>query len=660
MVRRRRLWGVNGYVEDEARVRRQVSSRRGRWPLLVAVVLSVLAVAACTADPPPPVRDTATPQTPSEYPNEKTIYVATDSIGSGFNPHLGADQSPVTTAIAAMTLPSAFLPVQTPEGVVWQRNDAFVTSAEVTSTQPFTVTYRIQTNAQWSDGLPVTGDDFNYLWQQMSRQPNVVAPAGYRLIDSVTSSSGSKVVEVRFAQPYPRWRELFTNLLPSHVLRGTPAGFQTGMDSGKPVSAGPFQVFSIDTTRDEVRLIRNDRYWMTPSSLDQVVLRRAGTDSQMIDSFRSGGSAIASVGAGPATSAELAAVPGVASQRNPTSRALTVSVNARTPVMNSVDVRRAVLGMIDPNLATLAGAGDWVVTQYANTVFAPTDPGYVPVNRPRPGPEAIDASLAAAGFHRAPMPPPATPGSGAPASGSPSGAPTSTSADSTPSETTPSESNPAESTPSGASTTAVPDLPEGIAPYQRDGQDLAVRVGSISGDPRSTSAASNIVDQLRSAGVRAVVVPLPNSDLYGVALTESRVDLVVGWMGLGAPPAATLASQVDCDQPKPGTAPSLSTPPTPTSVAPSQDAAGADSVYASNVSGVCDPALIDLSRRALSSEDPEPMLDEAEPLLAAAAIYMPLYQDSMMVGVTRQVTGVPLSGPIQVAIFGTAATWNLR
>lgn len=609
------------------------------------MVAAVLALSACTANPPPPVRETVEPPTPAEYPNEKTIYVATDSIGSGFNPHIGADQSPVTTAIAAMTLPSAFAPVQLPSGeVVWQRQDALLTSAEVTSTEPFTVTYKIHTNAQWSDGLPVTGDDFAYLWQQMSRQPNTVAPAGYRLIDSVTSSSGGKVVQVRFAQPYPRWPELFSDLLPSHVLRGAPAGFQTGMDSGKPVSAGPFSVFSIDTTRDEVRLIRNDRYWMTPSRLDQVVLRRAGTASQMIDSVRSGGSAITSVGAGPATAAELAAVPGIATQRGPTSRALTVSVNARTDVMKQIDVRRAVLGMIDTNLATQAGAGDWVVQQYANTVFAPTDAGYTPVNRVRPNAAEITGLLANAGYQRV-------------APGTPSTIP------SAPSTTgaAPSSSSPSSSTATTTSTSpSVQPVPEGVQPYRKDGQDLVVRVGAISGDPRSTAAASNIVDQLRNAGVRAGVVSVPNSDLYGVALTEARVDLVVGWTGLGVPPAASLASQVDCDQPKPGTAPSLATPPTPTSVAPGQDEAGADSIYASNISGVCDPQLIELARQALSAPDPEELLDEAEPLLAGQAIYLPLYQDSMVVGVTRSVTGVPLSGPIQVSIYGTAATWELR
>ena len=615
----------------------------------------LVALTACAADPPPPVRDTGPPPTPSEYPVEKTIFIATDSVGAGFNPHIASDLNPVTTAVAAMTLPSAFAPVQTPAGTVWELQKHFVTSAEVSSTEPFTVTYRIHTDAQWSDGLPVTGDDFSYLWQQMSRQPNVVAPAGYRLIDSVQSREGGKVVEVKFERPYPAWRELFTNLLPSHVFKGAPAGFQTGMDTGKPVSAGPYAIVGIDKTRDEVRLARNDRYWVRPPRLDQVVLRRAGNNAQMLDSVRSGDSAIVALGASPATQAELAALPGLETQRSLTSRSLGVTVNARTDAMRSLPLRRAVLGMIDPQLTRFAGAGDWIVEPYANTVFAPSDPGYKPVTRPRPNPEQIDAMLAEAGYRRAapesptPVPSEAS-GSGSSESGSPASSEQSGS-------TAPGQSG-SSSTPAPAPGEAqVPELPEGIAPLQKDGRDLIVRVGAVAGDPRATSAAASIVDQLRNAGVRSQVVTLPNSELYGSALTKGRVDLVVGWTGLGVPPAASLASQVDCDQPKASTEPSPITPPTPTSLAPSGGDAG-DS-YASNISGLCDPRLIDLARTALSEEDPIETLDEAEPLLAAQAIYMPLYQDSMVVGVTPLVRDVPLTGPIQESIFGTAVDWEL-
>ncbi|NMO02061.1 ABC transporter family substrate-binding protein [Gordonia sp. TBRC 11910] len=622
------------------------------------------------ASPPAAVQPTAATPPQAEYPTEKTVYIATNSIGAGFNPHIGADQSPITTAIGAMTLPSAFDPSLGPDGtVVWTRSAALLTSAEVTSNKPFTVTYRIHNDAQWSDGLPITGDDFAYLWQQMSRQPNAVAPAGYRLIDDVQTSGGGKTVAVSFAQAYPAWRELFRSLLPSHVLKGAPAGFQTGMDTGKPVSGGPFAIVGIDQSRDEVRLARNDRYWVTPPKLDQIVLRRAGTAPQMVESVRSGDSAITALSTGPATTSQLETVPGLTSQRDLTSRALTLNVNTRSPAMRSEALRTALLGMIDGGLVTLASAGDDIVTQYSNTVYAPSDPNYAPTSRSRPTAAAVAQLMTAAGYVRgepaaqAPVSP--DPTSGAP---SPTSSPTSTSAPTTSETSTPSTASPTTSdttsdttTPSDEDLSTVPDVPTGVAPWVLDGKPLVVRVGAVASDPRSTSAAASIVDQLRRAGVRAKVVPLSNSELYGVALTNSRVEVVVGWTGLGVPPATSLASQVDCDQPKARTAPSLSTPPTPTSVAPGQvnEDSSSTANFASNVSGLCDATLIDLARRALSSDDPTPLLAQAETLLAQKAVYLPFYQDAMLTGVTPAVFGVPLTGPVQVGIFGDSVRWGL-
>ncbi|HMS73610.1 ABC transporter family substrate-binding protein [Gordonia sp. (in: high G+C Gram-positive bacteria)] len=699
--------------------------RERRKVVLPALAAALLLVGGCSADPPPPVRETAPPATPVPYPDDKTIYIATGSIGTGFNPHLRTDQGVVTTAIAATTLPSPFAPVDSPTGVRWVLQTDFVTSAEVTKTEPFTVTYRIHKNAQWSDGLPVTGDDFSYLWQQMSRRPGAVAPAGYRLIDSVATSSGGKTVDVRFAAAYPAWRELFTNLLPSHVLRGTPSGFETGMDSGMPVSAGPFLIRSIDQTRDEVRLIRNDRYWARPSVLDQIVLRRAGTVPQMVGSVRARDSAIVNFPSGPSTQAELSAVPGTSTRRDPVPRALTVTANTRTPAMRELSVRTAILGAIDRQLVTFAGAGDEVVTRFANTVYAPTDAGYTPADRPRLDNARIESLLVGAGFERGPVvtaesdsesgEEPAPESSGAsgssesrpPASGQPSEpAPrTPTTGPVTTDPVRPTARTPVPSSAGAPSsgisepssgTAGAPEsagaerddsemasVPVGVAPFQKDGRDLTIRVGAVSGDPRSASAAATIVDQLRAIGIRAGTRLLAGNELYGTALTNSEVDLVVGWTAVGVPPAVAFASQVDCEAPKAGSAPaSASKPATPSDSVTPSPASGrpavtssvssssvsptgpvpdaADSGYIGNISGLCDEDLIRLARAVLSADDPAPLLEEAEPLLAEQSVYLPIYQELSLVGVTDQVTGVPLSGPIQVGIFGDADVWDQK
>ena len=113
---------------------------------------------------------------------------------------------------------------------------------------------------------------------------------------------------------------------------------------------------------------------------------------------------------------------------------------------------------------------------------------------------------------------------------------------------------------------------------------------------------------------------------------------MVGWTAVGVPPAVAFASQVDCEAPKTGSRAGVCVEArhTSDSVAPSpaSGTAGgdvicrrhrcrrpdrpdaADSGYIGNISGLCDEDLIRLARAVLSADDPAPLLEEAEPLLA--------------------------------------------
>ncbi|MCA1822625.1 MAG: ABC transporter substrate-binding protein [Pseudonocardia sp.] len=82
--------------------------------------------------------------------------------------HTLADLTPMSEAVAGLLLPSAFH--QDPAGQ-WVLDHTLLTSAEVTTTAPFTVTYRIRRNAQWSDITPIAAEDFGYLAEQMRTQP---------------------------------------------------------------------------------------------------------------------------------------------------------------------------------------------------------------------------------------------------------------------------------------------------------------------------------------------------------------------------------------------------------------------------------------------------------------------------------------------------------
>ncbi|HEY9314191.1 ABC transporter family substrate-binding protein [Williamsia sp.] len=629
---------------------------------MAATALScLLFLTACVADPPPPVQQTnSVPPEPSE-PSGRVLYVATDSIGNGFNPHLAADQSAVTTAVAAMTLPSSFHPVAADGRVVWLIDEALLTSAEVTGTDPFAVTYKIHEDAQWSDGLPITAEDFIYLWQQMSRQPNVTAPAGYRMITDVRSSAGGKEVTATFAAPFPAWRELFNDLLPSHVLKGAPGGFQTGMDSGYPASGGPFTISGIDHSRDEVRLIRNDRFWLTPAGVDRMTLRRAGTTSQLADSMRSGDTRVVSVSGGEALGATLGSIGGVLTGKVAQSRTLGITVNTRTESMSNIDLRRAVLATLDTNLVTFAGADDTEVLPATNSVYAPSDPGYYPVPRPVVTPEEIEGWLGAAGYQRGPVIP-------APEPPTVSGEPSTSSVEPTPTSTTGETST----TPPSD----LPTLPAGTQPVEKpNGDSLVVRVGSVQGDLRTGAAAANIVDQLNRAGIRATSVALSTADLYSSGLTGRQVDLVVGWSRAGESPATVLASNTEClraeedgstesssvpDSTAPTTTSAAGDPSVTSSTAPSSETEESRSEprYTSNVSGLCDPELQAIATRAISADDPTEDLRTAQRLLDERAVYLPVYQDVLTTAVSPLVTGAPVIGPVQTGIYGDSAGWR--
>ncbi|MEV6278151.1 ABC transporter family substrate-binding protein [Nocardia sp. NPDC051832] len=575
--------------------------------MAVLVAASVSLLAGCTANPPPPIESTDSPKTTPAKPGKNTVVVAIDDIGIGFNPHLRSDQSPATAAVSSMVLPSPFRPV--PSGTVpgatdWVADTALVTSAEVTAQEPFTITYTLRNQANWSDGAPIAAEDFRFLWQQMITQPGVVDPAGYRLISDVDSSDGGKTVKVTMTQAYPAWRELFANLLPSHLLKDSPGGFINGLVERIQVSGGNFRIKSVDRGRDEILLERNDRYWGTPAAPDQILLRRGGTPAQLADSLRTGDAQMTLVHGGVATQAQLAAIPSVRTAIMAQSRQLQLVLNGRgAGDLSDNRVRRGIFALLDPALLATVGAqtGGWVDPVRAQ-ILSPSDPGYAPTAPPRLSADEAFGLLGEAGYTRAPE------------------------------------------TPAATSPTSPAPQPRQLT---KNGKALAIRIGAVTGDATTLAVANTAADQLRSAGIDATVRSLAADALYGKELVEGGVDAIVGWAVAGSDPATVLASRYGC--------------------LPAADAA-VDGTAAttlesmrrapSNLSGVCDPALQPAIDAALRGMDVPQTLAEAEPALWNLSTVLPIVQDNVVAAAGPRVDGASLSGAIQVGIFGDAAMWR--
>jgi ABC-type transport system substrate-binding protein len=359
--------------------------------LLLAVLLS-----ACSNTPTTPPPSPAIP-TPQAEPTQ--LVVGVDSIPSGFNPHLLANQSPLTTALATLVLPSVFRPDA--QGAL-QLDPTIATSATVTSTNPFTVSYELNLEAAWSDNAPIAAEDFVYLWERMRGDPGTTDAAGYRLITDVRSRAGGKAVDVVFSHAYPGWKGLFSDLLPAHLLKDAPGSWTGALVGGLPSSGGPFKVISVDRARGDVLLARNDAYWATPTVLDQLDFRRldaAGTAAGLA----SGDVDVALPEADQAVRAALGGLaPAPRVQNAPEPFVTELGLRGDTGPVSDVRVRQALGAIIDRDAVRAAVAPESLPADAFG--LAPSQPGYAPTARAgapaRPDPTAAAQLLAAAGWKR--------------------------------------------------------------------------------------------------------------------------------------------------------------------------------------------------------------------------------------------------------------------
>ncbi|WP_198938230.1 ABC transporter family substrate-binding protein [Mycobacterium sp. IS-836] len=622
---------------------------------MVAVVsLAGLALAACTVSPPPAPQSTDTPHNSAPPPQRPTqIIMGIDSIGAGFNPHLLSDLSPVNAAISSLVLPSAFRPVPdpgTPTGSRWEMDPTLLVSAEVTNQNPFTVTYKIRPEAQWTDNAPIAADDFWYLWHQMVSQPGVVDPAGYDLITGVQSLEGGKQAVVTFAQPYPAWKELFSDILPAHIVKDVPGGFAAGLARALPVTGGQFRVENIDPQRDEILIARNDRYWGPPAKPALILFRRAGAPAALADSVRNGDTQVAQVHGGSAAFAQLSAIPDVRTARIVTPRVMQLTLRANEPKLSDTQVRKAILGLLDVDLLAAVGAGsDNTVTLAQAQIRSPSDPGYEPTAPPAMTTPAALALLTSSGYQiesstsASPVPPP-------------------------PSATPPVSTGP-------------PEVIRGR--ISKDGQQLSLVIGVAANDPTAVAVANTAADQLRNVGIAATVLALDPVTLYRDALNNNQVDAIVGWHQAGGNLATLLASRYGCPALQSTTVPTANTPTnaastgpsspagptspappspsatTPTSTPPSRAPDPGALVQApSNLTGICDRSIQSNIDAALNgTKSINDVITAVEPRLWNMSTVLPILQDTTIVAAGPSVRNVSLSGAVPVGIVGDAGEW---
>ena len=236
------------------------SLRKGR-KLLVVIFAFALLAAACGDDDNSGDEGsgtTAPPDTVTDVPEGGTVTYASDQEPTGWNVNTANDNLAALNYMTILVYPQAF--DITPDFKVVMNKD-LLTSAEQTSDDPQTIEYMINPDAAWSDGTPISGEDFIYNWKLQNGKvdadvgesdPEADDPTTPRSPTSppppATSTSSrsraedGKTVTVTFETPYADWQGLFGNILPAHIMKDV-EGWNTSLDEANipEWSGGPFK-----------------------------------------------------------------------------------------------------------------------------------------------------------------------------------------------------------------------------------------------------------------------------------------------------------------------------------------------------------------------------------------------------------------------------------
>lgn len=147
------------------------------------------------------------------------------------------------------------------------------------------ITLRLRDDIVWSDGTPITADDFIFTYDMFVADSNAVTSRSpYDRVTSVEAPDPRTVV-VTFAEPYAPWQpNLYNLMLPKHILQPVFDAEGT-LDSANflrqpEVSSGPFVVTEWNLG-NYILFSRNDNYFDDKAKLDQIYVRFVSDDAQV-------------------------------------------------------------------------------------------------------------------------------------------------------------------------------------------------------------------------------------------------------------------------------------------------------------------------------------------------------------------------------------------
>src|SRR5690625_2204495 len=274
-----------------------------RFLLLLLTGLTIVVLAACTANESAGEEpeddgeaDTEDTEAVEEEDGEKVLYLNNGVEPTSLDPSIGFDEvswDPLNNLMEGLTRLSVDHTAQPGVAEDWEISD-----------DGLTYTFQLREDANWSNGDPVTAEDFEYAWKYML-DPETASEAAFLAYfieggeaynsgegpsdEVAVSALDEKTLEVVLNAPTGFFLDLLTNpaFFPIHhqVAEENP-DWHTEADSF--VANGPFMLESWEHDKEMV-FAKNDHYWDASAvNLDKIHFAMVNDSNTQYQMFESG------------------------------------------------------------------------------------------------------------------------------------------------------------------------------------------------------------------------------------------------------------------------------------------------------------------------------------------------------------------------------------
>jgi len=155
------------------------------------------------------------------------------------------------------------------------------------------ITFKIRDGAVWSDGTPITADDFVFTYEMVLADTNTPSSRDPwdTAVASVEAADESTVV-ITTNEPYAPWLSKFVMPpLPAHVLRPVFESEGT-LDSAAwnrepDVTSGPYTFVNWESG-SEMNFVRNENYFLEPAKVENINIQFVPDDATVVSALIAG------------------------------------------------------------------------------------------------------------------------------------------------------------------------------------------------------------------------------------------------------------------------------------------------------------------------------------------------------------------------------------